>query len=136
MKLRICPERDGACPHGLDCPHAKDRYSCKPSWNTRPNPGDLRRRAAWTPEKANGSRPVTQSGGGVHGPFCTSPKVNRQSIPRVRSIRWKEREFRLREALERLGLEASLCKSGAKIRRGQSAEFYAWHISWPKEAQR
>lgn len=26
--IRICPERDGACPHGMDCPYTIDRYRC------------------------------------------------------------------------------------------------------------
>jgi hypothetical protein len=26
--VRICPERDGRCPHGIDCPFAIDRGSC------------------------------------------------------------------------------------------------------------
>ena len=28
MTVRVCPERDAACPHGVDCPYAIDRYSC------------------------------------------------------------------------------------------------------------
>lgn len=28
MTIRVCPERDGACPHGLSCPHAIDRHHC------------------------------------------------------------------------------------------------------------
>lgn len=26
--IRICPERDGKCPHGDDCPFSIDRYRC------------------------------------------------------------------------------------------------------------
>ena len=26
--IRICPERDGKCPHGMKCPYWIDRYSC------------------------------------------------------------------------------------------------------------
>ena len=26
--IRVCPERDGRCPHGIDCPYAIDRYRC------------------------------------------------------------------------------------------------------------
>lgn len=26
--IRVCPERDAACPHGLSCPYSKDRYEC------------------------------------------------------------------------------------------------------------
>ncbi len=26
--IRICPERDGRCPHGVGCPYPKDRYGC------------------------------------------------------------------------------------------------------------
>ena len=29
--IRICPERDGPCPHGMDCPYVIDRYSCSDS---------------------------------------------------------------------------------------------------------
>ena len=28
--IRICPMRDGPCPHGMGCPHWIDRYTCKP----------------------------------------------------------------------------------------------------------
>ena len=28
VAIRICPERDGRCPHGTDCPFARDRYTC------------------------------------------------------------------------------------------------------------
>jgi hypothetical protein len=34
--IRVCPERDAACPHGLYCPWAHERYSCKPGWQTTP----------------------------------------------------------------------------------------------------
>jgi len=34
--IRVCPERDAGCPHGLDCPWSDDRYSCKPGWQTTP----------------------------------------------------------------------------------------------------
>ena len=27
--IRICPERDGPCPHGMGCPYVIDRYNCK-----------------------------------------------------------------------------------------------------------
>ena len=30
--IRICPERDAACPAGMSCPYAKDRYACVPGW--------------------------------------------------------------------------------------------------------
>ncbi|MFM2005155.1 MAG: hypothetical protein RLZZ09_810 [Pseudomonadota bacterium] len=26
--IRICPERDGQCPHGMNCQFWKDRYTC------------------------------------------------------------------------------------------------------------
>ena len=26
--IRVCPERDAACPHGLSCPYTIDRYQC------------------------------------------------------------------------------------------------------------
>ncbi len=26
--IRICPERDGPCPHGMECPYNRDRYHC------------------------------------------------------------------------------------------------------------
>lgn len=26
--IRVCPERDARCPHGLDCPYSIDRYRC------------------------------------------------------------------------------------------------------------
>lgn len=26
--IRVCPERDGRCPHGMDCPFTIDRYTC------------------------------------------------------------------------------------------------------------
>lgn len=38
MTTRICPERDAACPHGMDCPFADDRYSCKEGWSARTIP--------------------------------------------------------------------------------------------------
>lgn len=28
--IRVCPTRDTICPHGLDCPYVRDRYSCRP----------------------------------------------------------------------------------------------------------
>lgn len=28
--IRVCPERDARCPHGLNCPYWIDRGSCKP----------------------------------------------------------------------------------------------------------
>jgi len=28
--IRVCPKRDGMCPHGMSCPFAIDRYQCKP----------------------------------------------------------------------------------------------------------
>ena len=28
--IRVCPKRDGRCPHGMECPYTIDRYSCKP----------------------------------------------------------------------------------------------------------
>jgi hypothetical protein len=28
--IRVCPERDAVCPHGMDCPYVLDRYECKP----------------------------------------------------------------------------------------------------------
>lgn len=28
MAVRVCPERDGRCPHGMDCPFTRDRYTC------------------------------------------------------------------------------------------------------------
>jgi hypothetical protein len=28
--IRVCPKRDAICPHGMMCPYAVDRYSCKP----------------------------------------------------------------------------------------------------------
>lgn len=97
------------------------------------SPGDLRRRAAWTPEKANGSRPVTQSGGGVHGPFCTSPKANRQSIPRVHKIKWKRQILAMTgEDVERINVSLHLFSIGADVEFGESE----WTVSWPKEAQR
>lgn len=34
--IRICPERDRVCPHGMNCPWADERYSCKPGWETTP----------------------------------------------------------------------------------------------------
>lgn len=33
--VRICPMRDGPCPHGMDCPFKGDGpfgYSCKEGW--------------------------------------------------------------------------------------------------------
>lgn len=33
--VRICPMRDAACPHGLNCPHVGDGpmgYPCKDGW--------------------------------------------------------------------------------------------------------
>lgn len=26
--VRVCPNRDTVCPHGMSCPYAKDRYTC------------------------------------------------------------------------------------------------------------
>lgn len=26
--IRICPERDAACPHGVACPYSTDRHRC------------------------------------------------------------------------------------------------------------
>jgi len=26
--IRVCPERDGRCPHGMACPYSIDRYHC------------------------------------------------------------------------------------------------------------
>jgi hypothetical protein len=27
--VRVCPERDAICPHGMACPYWRDRYSCE-----------------------------------------------------------------------------------------------------------
>ncbi len=27
--IRVCPKRDAICPHGMECPYAVDRYTCK-----------------------------------------------------------------------------------------------------------
>ena len=27
--IRVCPKRDGACPHGIDCPYVIDQYQCR-----------------------------------------------------------------------------------------------------------
>ncbi len=27
--IRVCPKRDGACPHGMSCPYVLDRYHCE-----------------------------------------------------------------------------------------------------------
>jgi hypothetical protein len=29
--MRICPERDALCPHGMSCPFTVDRYTCNES---------------------------------------------------------------------------------------------------------
>jgi hypothetical protein len=29
--MRICPERDALCPHGMSCPFTVDRYTCSES---------------------------------------------------------------------------------------------------------
>jgi len=26
--IRVCPERDSRCPHGIECPFSADRYGC------------------------------------------------------------------------------------------------------------
>ena len=26
--VRVCPERDARCPHGMNCPFAVSRYQC------------------------------------------------------------------------------------------------------------
>lgn len=26
--IRVCPERDASCPHGMSCPFTRGRYSC------------------------------------------------------------------------------------------------------------
>lgn len=36
--LRICPERDAICPHGMDCPYSRDRYTCRKGWSNDPEP--------------------------------------------------------------------------------------------------
>ena len=28
--IRVCPKRDGRCPHGINCPFVIDRYECLP----------------------------------------------------------------------------------------------------------
>ena len=33
--VRVCPERDTECPHGMSCPYALSRYQCKPGWDAR-----------------------------------------------------------------------------------------------------
>jgi hypothetical protein len=38
--IRVCPKRDAKCPHGMDCPYAIDRYSCRDELGT---PADLQR---------------------------------------------------------------------------------------------
>lgn len=39
--IRVCPERDGACPHGIDCPFVIDRYHCKPEGPLPPHDGEV-----------------------------------------------------------------------------------------------
>lgn len=37
--VRICPMRDGPCPHGINCPFVGDSYygyPCKDGWRERP----------------------------------------------------------------------------------------------------
>ncbi len=36
--IRICPMRDGPCPHGMACPYVGDGaygYPCKDGWRSR-----------------------------------------------------------------------------------------------------
>ncbi len=36
MAVRVCPERDAVCPHGVGCPFVRDRYQCFPGWRMTP----------------------------------------------------------------------------------------------------
>ena len=64
--IRVCPERDAACPHGMSCPYAFDRYTC---W--RPQPGTegapvtpaqpLRSKASRTAEREAPKQPPNPS---------------------------------------------------------------------------
>jgi len=31
MTIRVCPQRDAVCPHGMSCPYTKSRYECEPN---------------------------------------------------------------------------------------------------------
>lgn len=43
--IRVCPERDAECPHGMDCPYAVDRYTCNEdkAGTASPDHAELRR---------------------------------------------------------------------------------------------
>jgi hypothetical protein len=65
----------------------------------------------------------------------------RQSIPRVRSIRWKVEPRGWLDLLERDRVSTAIMQSGGQVwvsdnqhttNRDRSP---FWHISWPKEAQ-
>ncbi len=34
--IRVCPKRDAICPHGMECPYAVDRYTCKEEMKSLP----------------------------------------------------------------------------------------------------
>ena len=36
--IRVCPKRDAACPHGMDCPYSIDRYHCAQEPKEPPEP--------------------------------------------------------------------------------------------------
>lgn len=39
---RVCPKRDAICPHGMSCPYAVDRYTCKEEPKAKAQPKDSR----------------------------------------------------------------------------------------------
>lgn len=56
---RVCPERDAACPHGMACPYADDRYSCKPGWQSPTSPTTPR--TARAPESSAQPDPAVEA---------------------------------------------------------------------------
>ncbi len=68
MTIRVCPERDGRCPHGMDCPFSKNQYSCHPGWRTLPEASR---------ETVGSQRMMRNGGADIGSGMVRSPEGNR-----------------------------------------------------------
>ena len=49
--IRVCPERDAVCPHGMECPYAGNR-GCKDGWQQKSGVTQAAKAADFAAEEA------------------------------------------------------------------------------------